>query len=677
MRIVTDTPRRVRHEENIWIPMSDGARLAARMWLPEDAESNPVPAILEYIPYRKRDYMRARDQAMHPWFAGHGYAAVRVDMRGSGESDGIMLDEYTHQEHEDAVEVIAWLAAQPWCTGKVGMMGKSWGGFNSLQVAALRPPALAAIITVMSTDDRYADDIHFMGGCLLNDNLGWGTVMLVFSARPPDPELVGDGWRAQWLERLEAGPFLPDEWLRHQTRDAYWKHGSVNEDWDAIQCPVFAVGGWADGYSDPVPRLMAGLKVPRKGLIGPWAHLYPQDGVPAPAIGFLQECRRWWDRWLKGAPDATADEPMLRVWQQASHAPLTDRTEMPGRWIAEASWPSPNVKPMTLHLNADGLGATAGPARALVHRSPQTVGLAAGDFASFGIAGDLPGDQRDDDAGSLCFDGEPLKVPLAILGAPVATLELAADRPTGLVAVRLEDVALDGASARVSYGVLNLTHRNGHETAVPLRPRKRTRVTVTLHDAAHEFASGHRLRIAVSTAYWPLVWPAAEPTAITLHAGASTVRLPVRPTMPADARLRPFDPPECAPPLKVTALRPGFYARTVTRDLVTGAVTYRMTSDGGLFHGAGETRIDDIDLALGHAIDRRFVIRPDDPLSARHEIDHVYTMARGDWRVRIVARARMWSDATMFHMTAELDAYEGETRVFSREWTCRTARDGV
>ena len=177
--------------EHFFIPMKDGVRLAARMWLPADAEHAKAPALLEYIPYRKRDGTRARDEPMHGWFAAHGYAAVRVDMRGSGESDGHMADEYLAQELSDACEVIDWLSRQSWCTGRVGMMGKSWGGFNALQTAALRPPALKAIITVCSTDDRYADDIHYMGGALLNDNLWWGTIMLAFQARPPDPELVG------------------------------------------------------------------------------------------------------------------------------------------------------------------------------------------------------------------------------------------------------------------------------------------------------------------------------------------------------------------------------------------------------------------------------------------------------------------------------------------------------
>src|SRR6266481_1612413 len=222
MKIIDRFPHAVRVIENCWIPMPDGCRLAARIWLPADAETTLVPAILEYIPYRKRDFTRARDEPMHHYFAGYGYAAVRVDLRGSGDSEGLLLDEYLKQEHDDALEVIRWIAQQPWCSGAVGMMGKSWGGFNSLQVAARRPPELKAIITVCSTDDRYADDVHYMGGCLLNYYmLLWGSVMLAYSARPPDPLVVGDRWRELWRQRLEGNPFLIESWLSHQRRDAY------------------------------------------------------------------------------------------------------------------------------------------------------------------------------------------------------------------------------------------------------------------------------------------------------------------------------------------------------------------------------------------------------------------------------------------------------------------------
>ena len=285
MRRVVETP-------DMGIVMPDGCRLSARVWMPEDAGSDPVPAVLEHLPYRKRDGTTARDALSHPWMAARGYAMVRVDMRGNGDSEGLMADEYTQQELDDAVSVINWLAEQPWCNGNVGMQGISWGGFNSLQVAAMQPAPLKAIITLCSTVDRYADDIHYKGGCLLNENFGWGSTMWAYSSRAPDPALRRD-WREMWLERLENEPFLASEWLKHQHRDAYWKHGSVCEDFSAIKARVLAVGGWGDAYKNAVPQLVE--KVGANGIVGPWVHKYPHFAVPEPRIGFLQEAQRWWD----------------------------------------------------------------------------------------------------------------------------------------------------------------------------------------------------------------------------------------------------------------------------------------------------------------------------------------------------------------------------------------------
>jgi len=263
----SDQPSPVQRIDNIWIPMSDGARLAARIWLPEDAEKNPVPAILEYLPYRKNDLMAIRDSIHHGWYATQGYAGVRVDIRGSGDSDGVLRDEYTQQEQDDGMEIIAWLAEQPWCSGSVGMMGISWGGFNSLQMAARRPPALKAIIAHCATDDLYADDAHYIGGCILaSDSMAWGGIFFAHNCLPPDPNVFGEGWRDMWIERMETAPPPMETWLSHQHRDGYWKHGSVCEDYNAIDIPVYAVGGWADGYSNTVARTLAGLSGPRKGL---------------------------------------------------------------------------------------------------------------------------------------------------------------------------------------------------------------------------------------------------------------------------------------------------------------------------------------------------------------------------------------------------------------------------
>ncbi len=676
-KVVESFPRRVREIENSWIRLSDGCRLAARIWLPDDADASPVPAILEYIPYRKRDFTRARDEPMHYYFAGHGYAAVRVDLRGSGDSDGLLADEYTEQEHDDAVEVIRWIASQPWCTGTVGMMGISWGGFNSLQVAARQPAELGAIITLCSTDDRYADDAHYMGGCLLNENLTWGSVLLTYNAFPPDPDIVGERWRAMWLGRLEHAVLFPALWLQHQRRDDYWKHGSVCEDFGQISCPVYAIGGWADAYSNAIPRLLEGLQVPRKGLIGPWAHTFPHDGVPGPAIGFLQEALRWWDHWLKGIDNGIMQEPMLRAWLQDSVSPQAFYEERPGRWIAEPTWPSARIKMQRFFLNAGKLAELGELENALDFHSPQTMGLASGDWCAFGAEGEMPTDQREDDGKSLSFDSEPLTEPLEIFGAPIVHLELAVDQPQAFIAVRLNDVAPDGASTRVTYGLLNLAHRSSHEQPQPLEPGKRYRVELKLNDIAHAFAAGHSLRVAISTSYWPISWPSPTPVTLTLYTGVGELWLPVRPPAPEDAELAPFPLPERAPPLEHTKLRPAPFKRTIERDLAANETIYTVFSDGGEFEGAALARVEAIDLDAGYTILKRFRISENDPLSAKAEVIQKTLLRRGSWSTRIETHTQLSATTEAFHLKADLSTYEGNELAFSRSWDEVIARDLV
>src|SRR5262249_9260571 len=328
-------------------------------------------------------------------------------------------------EQDDALEVIAWIAAQPWCSGQAGMMGISWGGFNALQVAARRPPALKAIITVCSTDDRYADDCHYMGGALLLNSVSWASTMFAYNARPPDPLVVGERWRDMWFERLNGSPPFLAAWLQHQLRDDYWKHGSVCEDYGAIEAATYALGGWADAYTNAVPRLLANLKAPAKGLIGPWAHEYPHVARPGPQIGFLQECVRWWDRWLKGIDNGIMAEPRLHAWIQDSAPPASDYEIREGRWVAEPGWP-PTIPSYVLHL-ADGRlqQIRAADAPALTHRSPQLTGTTTGEWCPYGNPGELPIDQRTDDGRSLVFDTAPLAAPLELLGTPIVTLRLA------------------------------------------------------------------------------------------------------------------------------------------------------------------------------------------------------------------------------------------------------------
>ncbi len=663
-------PRKIRSIETCWIPVSDGTRLAARIWLPEDAEQRPVPAILEYIPYRRRDGTRDGDQLVHPWFAERGYACVRLDIRGSGDSEGLQDDEYSPQELADGVEAIAWIAAQPWCTGKVGMMGISWGGFNSLQVAALRPPALEAIITVCSTDDRYADDMHYMGGCQVTDNLQWGSQFFIYKGRPPDPEVVGERWREMWMQRLEnvAPPF--ETWLRHQHRDKFWKHGSVCEDLSRIQCAVMAVGGWADGYTNAIFRLLAGLQVPRQGVVGPWGHKYPHNGVPGPAIGFLQEATRWWDHWLKGQDTGIMREPMLRAWMQESVPPRPHYDERPGRWVGEPAWPSPDIAPRALVLNAGGLEEKARRSETLTFRSPQSTGAAGGEWCPYGLGGlgpEMPLDQREDDGRSLVFDSAPLSERIEILGAPVVTLDVASDKTTGMVVVRLNDVAPDGVSTRVSFGVLNLTHRSGHERPRPLKPGRFSKVRVQLNDIGHAFPPGHRIRVAVSTSYWPMVWPSPEPFVLSLRTGRGRLELPVRMPRAEDSQIR-FEPAAMPPRLDRTVLRPGKVARTLDLDIATNTWLNKVLRDDGA------SIIDEIGVTTEFTKTLSYAIRDDDPTSARAETTMVIASEHAGWQPRLRTRTAIGCTREDFLVEADLEAFEGGRRIFSRSWTRRVPR---
>jgi predicted acyl esterase len=651
----------VRVLDNVWIPLSDGCRLAATIWLPESAEADPVPALLEYIPYRKGDSTAVGDSKRHAYFAGHGYASVRVDMRGSGDSDGVLLDEYLLQEQDDGVEVLAWLAEQPWCDGRTGMFGISWGGFNSLQIAARRPPSLRAIITHCSTDDRYADDVHYMGGCLLAvDALSWASTMLAFNARPPDPAVVGDRWRDLWLERLERTPPFMEAWLSHQRRDDYWKHGSVCEDYAAIECAVYAVGGWADGYRNAVFRLIDGLPGPKKGLIGPWSHNYPEDGVPGPAIGFLDEALRWWDHWLKAIDTGVMDEPMLRVWMQESIEPRPFYEERPGRWVAEPSWPSPHIaiESTRVELSAPSIVGA------------QEHGLLAGAWCPYGEPEELPSDQRAEDGLCLCWTGPPLPERLEILGSPAAALTVAVDRPLALVCVRLCDVAPDGSSTLVTRGLLNLAHCSGHEEPAALVPGERHDVTVRLNAIAHAFLPGHRLRVAVSPTYWPWAWPSPAP--VTLSVFEARLDLPVRVPREEDAGLRAFGPAEGAEPIPVEQIRPTQTGCFVRREIAERAFEIEFVQDyGGRRRLVGnglefETRGRDI-----------FTIAEGDPLSAVARCTRTSILERGDWSVRIETESSLSGDAEAFHLTNAVDAYEGDVRAWAKTWALTVPRGHV
>lgn len=505
--------------EHEWIPMPDGVGLSGRLWLPEN---RPAPVVLEYIPYRKRDGYRALDDLWGRTLASHGVAFARIDVRGSGDSEGVMTDEYSPAELADGMECIAWLAAQPWSSGSVGMRGISWGGINSLQVAALRPPALKAIMPMCACDNRFTGDAHYIGGALGHTNFQWGVLFKLVMAGPPAPDVAGPAWVAEWRKRLEAAPDILAQWTSHQRYDAYWQRGSISSDYDAIRCPVYVVGGLYDSYIDTVFRLLEKLDAPRKGLIGPWGHTYPYTAQPL-GLDWAHEEVRWWDHWLNGADTGIMDEPMLRAFMPYATPAQVASDAVPGRWIAEPNWPPPIAPSRSFRLNQAGLSEAAGETSAVTFKGDRIVGTTKPEWLDR-----LPVEQSRDDARSLVFDSAPLDAPVEILGTPVLRVRVGSDQPVAKLAVRLTDVGADGRSWLVSYALKNLTHRNSDSDPQPLEAGVLYDVAVPLFATAHRFDKGHRIRVAISENLWPLVWPSPEIATLTLMCAESELMLPVR-----------------------------------------------------------------------------------------------------------------------------------------------------
>lgn len=666
----TDFPRKVREIENTWIEMPDGVKLAARIWLPEDAEADPVPAILEYLPYRKRDGTVERDHLTHPYVAGHGYAGVRVDMRGTGDSEGVCKGEYLKQEQDDALAVIEWLAKQPWCSGAVGMIGISWGGFNGLQIAARQPPALKAVISLCSTDDRYADDIHYFGGTVLGDKLTWGGTAFAIAHTPPDPAIVGARWRDMWLERLKGNGLWMLDWFRHQRRDDFFRHGSVCENYADIKIPVYAVGGWVDGYTNPIFRMMQNLSCPRKALVGPWAHKYPHMAEPGPRIGFLQECLRWWDQHLKGIDTGIMAEPMIRAWIQDPAPPAAHIAERPGRWVAEPAWPIAGSTPRALFLTPGRLAAQ--PARDdITVMSRQTVGHTLQAWCAYGLAADQSVDQMGEDASATVFLSEPLEADLEILGFPTVTAEISSDRPVANLFAVLSGVNADGTATLVSFGGLNLTHRASHSDPEPMVPGKVEKIVLPLNVIGQRFTKGQRIRLALSNALWPMVWPSPEKSRLTIRAGSGRLDLPVRARRPEDATLAPFGPVEGDRHLEATVLSPGSYQRTVTEDMVSGLFTALTVAD------TGSVRHEHTGITIHYFDEDRFQIMPNDPNSAVGTSHWLKSYGRGDWQAEVECWIRVEALRDVWRIGAELVAREGGAEIFRRDWQEDVPRDLV
>ncbi len=519
-----------------WIELLDGVRLHATIWLPLDADTHPVACLLEALPYRKDDVTASYADTYEDLVVDGGFAVCRVDLRGTGSSSGIATDEYPDDEIDDLRTVIGWLAAQPWCTGRIGMFGTSYSGFNSLHLAAAGVPALGAVCAMYSTDDRYTDDVHYTGGALRAiDLIDYVTYMVAMNALPPVPAIWGDGWVDEWRHRVEHTPPWIVEWLSNQTDGPTWRRGSIRlgpdgAGYERIDCPTMLVAGWADGYRNNTFRTVERLHVPWRLLLGPWSHQQPDTARPGPNLAFLPEMIAWFDEHLRGGPARHADP--VQVYVRHWTPPSPDTATINGEWRSEPADVLAHNVTLTHSLAIEGRP----PVESLRIR-PDT-GTAAWISCAGALPWGQPVDQRGDDAWSIVTDW-PVADPIEILGHPRLTLRIRADEPVAFVSAKLSAVAPDGTSALATRGFLNLCHRNtwpaspigvaGRDPEA-LEPGKWYDVVLELEATSWRFDPGQRLRLAIAGTDWPNLWPPPRPLTIEVDRTESTLHLPTVPS---------------------------------------------------------------------------------------------------------------------------------------------------
>jgi len=517
------------------IPMPDGVVLAATLYMPADlGREERVPALLEYLPYRKDD--DSPDYSTHAYFARHGYVGVRVDIRGFGNSGGAPpTREYSAQEQEDGEQVIAWLARQSWCNGSVAMFGISWGGFNSIQMAMRHPPALKTIIAIAATEALFTEDVHYMDGIMHVDEFEISMDLDQGRSGAPDFPLDED----TLAKRMDSVPWSLD-YFRHQRNGPYWR--APVRPLEDITIPCFLIGGFQDGYRNSILRMLERVPAPVHAWLGPWNHDHPNTSMYGPRVEWRDQAVRWFDHWLKGVDNGVEREPRLIFYEQHSHPPGAQAQDIPGEWRAD-TWPPQGLQRQTWFL-APNRQLTRAPAASATDRLWYVP--SAGPEVGFWW-GELLGDQRPADAYALVYDSEPLSEAVTMFGRARVRLLAAADAPLADWFVRLEDVAEDGRVTAITGAGLNGAQRRSLEQPEPLVPGREYPLDLELYVSSWVWPRGHRIRVAVSNAQWPMLWPTPYAMTTRLRLGGpegSAIELPI---IPAHRRAPPpFAAPEPA-----------------------------------------------------------------------------------------------------------------------------------
>jgi hypothetical protein len=650
------------------VPMRDGVELCAKVTRPDAAGS--VPAIMEYNPYRRLrkplpDY-RDEYPPVVPYLAEHGYAIVQFDVRGTGNSGGWTTDIYNQIERQDAYEMIEWIADQPWCSGHVGMIGKSYSGVVQWHVAVQNPPALKAIIVRSANDDVYTEWVY-PGGCLrpyMFDS--YSANMNTWNFAPPDPDVVGDQWEALWQERLEQNAPWGIGYISNPLQGEYWRERSLSADYDRVKCATFVVSGWSDCYPTALMRAYENLKCPKKAMVGPWGHWYGEElvAVPGPRIDTRPIYLRWFDHWLKGIDTGMMDEPPVALFVRRYCPPdVRMPLEEPGQWRNEQQWPIARREDRLLYLGEQSLVSAPGEqggADELKYRAG--AGISSGIHWGGGVLPwGTPLDQRLDDPNSLVYTSAPLAEEREVTGTPVARLFVSSTARVAYFRVKLIDVAPDGTAKLVRYGGLNATHRASHSQPDPLVPGEVYELSIPLETMAYIFERGHRLRVAIAGADFQNAWPTGEMGTHSIYHGgnsASHIQLPTIPRQtPAlvdpDLEQLPLADPE-------RLLKPTEYS--IRQNLSEQTTTARLHVRSGDAHNELELRSD-------------FTVSDSTPADATLKAEGHYRVRRAEYDVEVHSDELTHCDAEAFHHTVRVRIMRDGNECFERSWTVSVPRE--
>jgi len=656
------------------LTLRDGVRVAVTWWLPAAREPGErFPALLELLPYRKDDSFYARDFPLYDYFVRRGFLLAKVDIRGTGGSAGpVPPREYSEIELDDAVELIARLAAHPMSNGSVGMWGISWGGFNAIQVALRQPPALKAILALHAADDLFHDDVHYVDGALHLDPY----ILEIDheNGLPATPEYRLDA--AYFRDRFNAYPWVLT-YLKQPVDGTFWRRNGLRFRPEDLRIPTYFIGGLLDGYRDtPIRALDYLTQAPVKVEIGPWVHDWPDDGTPGPNYEWRARAVEWWNHWLRGRPAPLLEEPRLLVFQRAGHGPDRDLKQTPGSWRFE-DWPVAGARRDTLTLSPGGRldppqaaePPTTDRPRERRSRDPEGresrvaelrylpgFGTMAGDWW-----GEPTGDLRRDDAGSLTFDTPPLDSAVTLLGLPTVRLTVVAGAPLANWTVRLEDVAPDGPVSLVTGGLLNGTQYRSSTAPERLQPGREYPLELGLHFTTWTFRPGHRIRVAVSNAQFPMAWPTPYPmtTGLVLGPGRSLVALPVVPAVsryPAPVLPAPEPRRERSNVIWSEGPEP---TERISYEPHSGTTTMEWTSGYG--ERIGGVRIENTER-------ERYSVPDADPAAARFEGYETHRIRPPGRDLLLETTIEIHSDSTAFHVLVRRRISSDGAVVKTREW---------